>query len=141
MIHKMKPSSFIIAVLLATLLVTGCGSTGKTATLGKEFSLSVGESVLIRGENLEITFLKVVEDSRCPTGVQCIWEGRARSLVSFVSNNKTEVELTEPGLTDSPYQYTFRDYWIIFHLLPYPEAGKEITADQYRLLMSVSKLK
>ena len=141
MIKKMKLSLFIISVLLATLLVTGCGSASETATLGKEFSLSVGESVAIRDENLEVTFLKVLEDSRCPTGVQCIWEGRATSLVSIVSNNTTDIELTEPGLTDSPYQYTFRDYWIIFHLLPYPEAGKEITADQYRLVMSISKLK
>ena len=134
---------FVLTLSITALVLTSCAPEmgGGTAKLGKEFSLSIGESVAIKGENLKVTFLKVLEDSRCPKGVQCIWEGRARSLVSFVSNNMTEIELTEPGLTDSLAQYTFQNYFITFHLLPYPEAGKEITADQYRLTMFVNKVK
>ena len=133
----------MLAVLLAGLTLTGCGprTVGGEAGLGEEFSLSIGQKAIIKGEKLELTFVRVTEDSRCPKGATCVWEGRATSVVSIVSNNTTEIELSEPGLTASPYQYIFRDYWITFHLLPYPEVGKEITSDQYRLQMSVSKLK
>lgn len=139
----MRKRYFALAVALTALLLTACApkAGGEAAILGKEFSLLIGESVAIKGENLEITFLKVLEDSRCPKGVQCVWQGRAKSLVRFVSKNTTELELTEPGLTDSLAQYTFQDYYITFRLLPYPEAGREITADQYRLQMTINKLK
>lgn len=31
-----------------------------------------------------------MEDSRCPTGVTCIWAGRARVKVEITSEGKTE---------------------------------------------------
>ena len=140
---EVKKGLLILAVIIAGLMITGCSSRAVEGgvRLGEEFSLSIGQKAAIRGENLQITFLEVLEDSRCPKDVTCIWEGRATSVVSIVSNNTTEIELSEPGLTVSPYQYTFRDYWITFHLLPYPEVGKEISKEQYRLTMSVNKLK
>ncbi len=140
---EMKRSLLILAVLITGLVITGRSprTVKGGVKLGEEFSLSIGQRATISGENLGITFLKVLEDSRCPKNVTCIWAGRATSLVSIVSNNTTDIELTEPGLTDQTSQQDFRDYQIDFHLLPYPEAGEEITTDQYKLLMTISKLK
>ena len=58
-----------------------------------------------------------------------------------ISNATENVKLTEPGLSDGLAKQTFGDYWITFHLLPYPEAGKERSAGEYRLLLSVGRLK
>jgi hypothetical protein len=44
-------------------------------TLGEPFSLARGETVEIDG--LGVTFAAVLEDSRCPADVTCVWEGRA----------------------------------------------------------------
>jgi len=132
---------FVIAVFAILLLPAACAPAAvvNQVDLGKEFQLSVNQTATIKNENMKVTFLQVTEDSRCPTGVQCVWEGRATSLVRVVTKNTADLKLSEPGLTASPYQYTFGDYTIFFHLQPYPEAGKQIAAGQYRLVMSISK--
>lgn len=140
---EVKSGFLVLTALTALLTVTGCrpATPGGGVGLGEEFSLSVSQTAAIAGEDLEITFLKVTEDSRCPTGATCIGAGRATSLVSLVTNNTTEnLDLTEPGLTDQTNRQTYRGYWIDFHLLPYPQVGQEITADRYRLNLTISKV-
>ncbi len=130
----------IVLLIISALLVAGCG-TGTIAP-GEEFSLKIGESAAVRGEDLEITFLEVLEDSRCPKNVECVWAGRARSLVKITSGDSSEnVELSEPGLTDPPNQITYHEYQIMFYLLPYPEGPGEMDTAEYRLMLTISKLK
>ena len=38
--------------------------------------------------NVSIKFVEVLEDSRCPTYITCVWAGRARVLVELRANNK-----------------------------------------------------
>ena len=45
--------------------------------VGEEIELKIGETVNVSETDLELTFWNVAEDSRCPIGVDCIWEGRA----------------------------------------------------------------
>ena len=45
--------------------------------------MRVGETVSIDGENLSVTYDRLLEDSRCPEDVQCIWAGNGRILVSL----------------------------------------------------------
>ena len=46
----------------------------------------MGESAGIKGEELQIKFVEVTEDSRCPTGVVCVFVcGKAESVVSWRS--------------------------------------------------------
>jgi len=72
------PPWMIVAGL--ALAVPACGKgTGSTVPVdGKEFTLQMGESVRLEGTQSIIQFLAVPEDSRCPSGVQCIWAGNAR---------------------------------------------------------------
>jgi uncharacterized Zn finger protein len=138
----MKIFTFFFTLLAAVLVSTGCGngSAGNELRLGEEFTLSTGESAAIKGEDLEITFLEVTEDSRCPRNVTCVWAGRAVSLVQVAIGNDSEnIELTEPGLTDTPNQYDYMGYRISFYLLPYPEEPGVIQQSDYRLKLTISK--
>jgi hypothetical protein len=36
-----------------------------------------------------VKFIEVLEDSRCPKEVTCVWEGRARVMVEVVETDKT----------------------------------------------------
>jgi hypothetical protein len=139
----MRKYFFVLVALAAILIVTGCGSkSGVNVSLGQGFTLSIGQTASIKAANLDVTFAAVVEDSRCPTGVQCFWQGRARSLVKLTSGNiSQDVELLEPGLTGQAASQQFLNYTISFHLLPYPEAGKKITDNQYRLNLTVNSIK
>ncbi len=138
-IRDMKQILLILAVLITGLLAIGCKAS---VGLGEEFSLAAGKGAVVRGENLEITFLEVTEDSRCPKEVTCVWEGRARSLVRIISYSiDVEIELTEPGLTDQGNDVIFRNYLITYHLLPYPQANVETNRSDYRLRLTINKLK
>jgi len=130
----------IITLMLSTILFVVSACNSDTVSLGQEFSLRIGESASIRGEELQVKFSEVTEDSRCPTGVVCIWEGRVSCLVEITYRESLhQVELTEPGLTSWPPENTFKEYKIAYHVEPYPQAGTEIVAEDYRLFLRISK--
>jgi len=96
---------------------------------------------MITGESLEIRFVDVLEDSRCPRGVICVWVGRVSCIVELShAGSQYRMTLTEPGLTDKNSTETYNGYEFTFHVMPYPEAGKKIPTDTYRLQLTISKL-
>lgn len=137
-----KYSLYLLASLAIFLLLSGCaGSVDKNkARLGEEFSLHIGQSVVITGEDLDIKFVEVSEDSRCPKDVTCIWEGRVTAVVEISTDGSSQqLELTQPGLTDAPAREIHKGYELTYRVEPYPEnAEVELTADEYRLLLIVS---
>lgn len=54
-----------------------------------------GETVVLKG--VSIKFLEVVEDSRCPEGVDCIWAGRVIVKAKVTANGKSEERLLTFG--------------------------------------------
>lgn len=135
---------FCLSAWLALVLLPGCVSnTGEVqSSLGQEFSLAIGQTEAITGENLKVKFVEVVGDSRCPTGVVCIWAGEVSLIVDITdSNGLQRVTLTQPGLSGDYASKQYQEYQFTFKVTPYPEAGKTIAPDEYRLLLSVSKLR
>ncbi|HUV52646.1 MAG TPA: hypothetical protein VMW64_06185 [Dehalococcoidia bacterium] len=134
--------SLSIILLLALFSLAGCSGETEAvkANLGQEFSLSLGQTVVIEGEELELRFLEVISDSRCAKDVTCIWQGQASCLVEITYfESLHRVTLTQPGLTEEPSEIDFKEYNISFNLIPYPEAGKEISKNDYRLRLVVTK--
>ena len=132
---------FCLVALLA-LLLPGCTDrTGQIqASLGKEFALYLGQSAVITGEDLEITFQEVTEDSRCPRDVICGWQGRVTCIVQITRGGTSDNEvLTEPGLTEQYTQAKYKEYQIDFQVTPYPEAEKEISPEEYRLHLIINR--
>ena len=67
----MKRLSFLALVTLASCATVPTGGVGPTAALGG--TAAVGE--------IRIRPVELLEDSRCPAQVQCIWAGQVRVLV------------------------------------------------------------
>ncbi len=136
----MKNRGFTILILAALLLVGSACQPGVKAGLGEEVSLAIGQSVSITGENLRVSFKGVSEDSRCPTGATCVWQGRVICLVKVSQGGAAYLlSFIQPGLTDQSAEQDFLGYRFAFSVEPYPEVGKEIASSQYRLLLTVSK--
>ena len=95
------------------------------AALEQEFSLSLGQSIVIAGENLVIKFIKVISDGRCPKGAICIWPGETNCLIEITTHSESSYRkvLTQPGLSTLS-KTSFANYKITFDLQPYPELGK-----------------
>lgn len=136
---------FLSVLCMCTLLsvVSGCGKDEyeDERKIGEEFSLSIGETASLKGEQLRIQFLEISEDSRCPRNVQCIWEGRAIAVIEvFKDNTSQEIELVEQGLTDTRTKKQFEEYEFIFRILPYPgDAEVQLSPHEYRLMLAVNK--
>ena len=136
-----KYSFYFLASVAIALLLGGCAGTGEVkGRLGEEFSLRIDQSVVITGEDLEIRFVEVSEDSRCPKGVTCVWEGRVSTVVEISADGSSQqLKLIQPGLTEKPSRETHKEYQLTFKVEPYPEEGKEIAADEYQLVLIVKR--
>jgi len=136
-----KRSLYFLVFLAIVLAASNCGWFNNTQVrLNEEFYLSIGQRASIAGENLEVRFKEVTEDSRCPRGVTCVWAGRVTCTVELKhANVSKQMTLTEPGLTDEYSKERYEGYELAFHVTPYPEAGKKIATDEYRLYLIISK--
>ena len=87
-----------LPVLLAPLAMLAACATVPPENSGSLSWARLGETVNVGGAT--VTPLRVVEDSRCPQGVQCIWAGRA--VVSATISTPT-MKLTRDLTLGEPF--------------------------------------
>jgi hypothetical protein len=111
----------------------------KRASLGKEFNIKVGEQVVIQEAGLKISFSMVKEDSRCPTGVNCIWAGNGKVIVkvSKAGRKAADVQLNT-GIMPRDGRYLEYDIKLV-GLNPYPKEDAPIKRGDYVATLIVSK--
>jgi hypothetical protein len=141
--NMIKVKSVLTVLVVTGILFLGGSCTSPeshTANLGQEFTLPIGQTASIQGEQLKIKFVQVVGDSRCATGVECIWQGEVSCKLQITYHKAlfTKV-ITQPGLTGEPAITDFADYQLQFDVLPYPEKGEQIQTRDYRLEMVITK--
>lgn len=132
----------VLLSLLLLLILTGCNNpSGEiTANLGQEVELKVGDTVALNGESLKIKFLEAGNDSRCPQGATCIWQGEVSCQIEITFNGSNYTKtLIQPGLTQSPAIDGFKEYTLSFKVLPYPKVGVTIKPGEYRLQIVIEK--
>lgn len=99
--------------------------------------IPLGETVVF--ESTAITFKSVIEDSRCPTDVTCVWEGQAKVLVALKSNGLTvEKELLFRGTdfgseSENTLLVTDLKKYIGYRLSPYPVSSQSLAKRDYKL--------
>lgn len=95
--------------------------------LGAPFRVRHGETVTLTDADLDVEFLSVEQDSRCPTGVVCVWEGQAVIVVRVAKTGTPgeKVQLTlragHPDLASAEvlgYRVTVTD------VQPHPVGGQ-----------------
>ncbi len=97
----------------------------QNATRGRAVRLKVGEVAIYESEGLEVRFLSVVEDSRCPTSAQCIQAGRARVSIQVRANagNHAILTIEVSGSDDRRTRVVGAHTLTVLELEPYPEIG------------------
>lgn len=132
----------VLLVLVLPLLATACSHTApqgepeRTAfALGDTVALLAGQTgVMQEGNDPEILvrFDEVVEDSRCPEGVECVWEGEVTVAVTLFDGDggTHELQLTLPGgqrefrFPESPARQAVMAWDVqLLSVLPYPREG------------------
>lgn len=102
-----------------------------TAMLDRPFTLAPGRSATIDAERLQIGFERVVSDSRCPRGAQCITEGEA---VVRVWLQKAPGARENRDLTTTPTESSaiYGAYRVNLEALdPVPTINRDIRPSEY----------
>lgn len=118
--------------------------TELTMNLNEPFALPAGKSVQVTGTDVVLTFAAVVEDSRCPTMVNCFWTGRAVVDVDVKVGDAAAQTITfdtNPAPTELLDTITVDGYTIHLESLdPYPEhPDNPIPFEAYTATLIVSQ--
>ena len=105
------------------------------------FELKLGEAATPLAGGPTLTFAEVVADSRCPTGVTCVWAGQVTVAVE-VSGAGAAQRRRELTLGPDPYKaeadldgYRLR----LLSVDPHPQAGTKIERSAYRAGFELEK--
>ena len=91
-----------------------------------------GETITVSGT--QITPVKMLEDSRCPQGVQCVWAGRVRisaTIKSGSTSDTRELTLSEP-ISVADRQLTMVEVY------PDPRKDRTVYPEEYRFGFSLA---
>lgn len=101
--------------------------------------INTGEVLKFGGK--AVKFKKVISDSRCPTGVTCIWAGEAKILIEFFENGKSQGERLIRNTKVPIAEFFNSDILNIrgFTLSPYPNVDKRINPEEYRISLRISE--
>jgi len=89
-------------------------------SVGQPFVLAVAHAAVFE-DGLTVTFERVVEDSRCPTTVQCVWEGNAEVALEVVMPGESAASLRLNTNPSFPTEASYHTYTVtLLGLEPYP---------------------
>lgn len=111
----------------------GCAS-GTDPNLGDEFVLQYGHSTGVKNNDISIKFAGVGDDSRCPTGVLCFWEGNAEIFLDIDSESYSINTTLDPRII-------FHDVYQLelISVSPYPVYGETIAIEDYEIKIVLIK--
>ena len=139
---------FLLALGVCLALVA-CQPQGDAETiaievsLGEVFTLAGGQEGVVNGEALRLKFDEVLEDSRCPTEVECVWTGQARIALLIRQGEAEPVRVefnTNPAPGQNKQTAEIGDYTVELQSLdPYPETTEAIPFEDYRASLIITQ--
>jgi glucose/arabinose dehydrogenase len=125
----MKRHGLVPLLLIATL--AACQSTGapapQAASLNQEIQLAPKQQAAYGPQGLTVEFVRVIEDSRCPSDVECVWAGEVKVEVATRINTAEAGEHATVG--------AFRVAIVNVH--PVPVSTRQIPQEEYRVTLKV----
>jgi hypothetical protein len=130
---------FLLAAILASCAQDPIISP--KVSLNEQFTIKAGRQVVIKGEKLSVRFSSVQNESRCPTGVQCVWEGNAAISIEVSKKRKKSAQaILNTNTAIQPNELAYKKYRIkLIGLNPYPKIDEKIEAKDYEAVMIVTK--
>jgi len=132
----------LLTSLLSLIWLAACGASSTNAPpppleLEVEGSLGAGASTVVKGEAMEVKFVEVSEDSRCPSDATCVWAGEVKVKLATRLGTDPPVErevLEGRSMILEPYRLT------VTRVLPDPVSTKKIAPGDYRIMLVVVKI-
>ena len=130
---------FAVCSTLLAVGATGCGNptapdqSPELALLphSREIVLEYGEDIRLEGSVLRLSFGEVLEDSRCPVDVTCVWEGNGKVVIGIATGmGPTHALVLNTSL--EPRSMAWSQVRVtLLELNPTPQAGSGIPLEAY----------
>jgi len=113
-------------------------------TKARSITLKEGNTLTLKEEKMNISFIKIVEDSRCPKGANCIWSGVAVSEIEFLGkySRPRTILLSSAESPNKEYKTiaTYQGYIIRIEKV-LPEKTETKNSSPYTLVLKIEKNK
>lgn len=119
--------------LLFGLILMVAFSTTNAQTV-RQIKLNINQQKSL-DKNTSIKFVSVINDSRCPVDVECVWAGNAELKIALTKNGRTSFFELNTGL--KPQTIVFRNYRIKILKLA-PERSSKSTKLEYSAIFEVN---
>ena len=127
-----------LLLMLVGIAIVSCNEE----LLPETFNLGLEEDFKLGGEyessNQSLIFsIAEINDSRCPSDVVCVWEGKADVRIDVVSPQSGSILLsTYDNLIDTVGGYSFE----LIDVSPYPISTKTIKLKDYNVALKIVEL-
>jgi len=124
---------FVLAIILG--LASGIYASPQT----KSLLVKVDQEKTVSGTRIKVKFIELIEDSRCPVDVNCVWAGNAKIKLRFSKGSDEEV--VELNTTLKPQTIQFGGYrFKLAGLTPRPRSNVRISRLGYVAALTADKL-
>jgi hypothetical protein len=110
---------------------------------GREQSVSIGvhHETAVPRAGFKIKFAEMVEDSRCPADVNCVWAGNAKVKIE-VRRGRRLAKTFELNSTTAPNVIKYNGYEIkLKELTPLPRTNARIDPDKCEAVFEITKVR
>jgi hypothetical protein len=136
-----RMKAFLLSVLLA-IVAGGCSSPDRAfqkVPLDEVFTLSHGSRAKV-DDRFTLTFDSVAEDSRCPAGAQCVWEGNGAAVLLYESPDSSPIYFRLNTAGKFQQDTVIQHYRIsLVELLPQAEVNHSLKQSDYQLKLKVER--
>lgn len=145
---RIQPDMRSIWTAAVVLLALSCGESdaptsdgnlSRTPSGPKQVTIRIGETAVVN--HLEITFTRVLEDSRCPVDVTCVWEGNAKVEleVGVVNSDAPTIQLVLNTATEPRYGDAYGQRITLTAVRPDPVSTAPIPPETYEVRLKVEE--
>lgn len=154
MLHKIIISSFALLFLTSCNAQKDAKNPEKVTTKnsknknieGKVIYFTEGENKFLSEYQMNVTFKNISEDSRCPEGVTCVWQGAAVANIEFMATTSRPMTIplatTENAARNYQKSTNFNGYKIsLVEITPAATAGEnaKTLVGKYRIGIVINK--
>lgn len=132
----MKNFVFIVIALFFSMVACNKESDREQFSFGIDKNVRLNGQYQLANSNLKFSVVEI-NDSRCPSDVTCIWEGKADVKIEVESPQKGIITLnTFDNLVDTVGNYSFE----LVDVLPYPISTVQVDLEDYDVTLNILEL-
>jgi len=143
-----RASKLAVSSTLLAVAITGCGDPttpdldrdSALLPASREIVLEYGDDIRLKGSVIRLSFGEVLEDSRCPVDVTCVWEGNGKVVIGIAAGmGPTHALILNTSL--EPRSVVWSGIRVtLLELTPSPHSGTSIPAEDYAVRLRLEPL-